>query len=357
MSDLEKGILLVQVEDQIHNSGYHLTFTRVKDGILTRMKAINETSSTGFILIGFSVSNETSLCLFVLITVVYAVTITSNIVIIAIVKTEQRLHKPMYFFIGGLAFLEIWYPSATVPRLLWALLTKEKSISHGACMAQFYFHFACGATENFLLAVMAYDRYVAICHPLRYVLILSPRICMNLLVGSWLFGFIVIIIPCLQISNLLYCGHNEIDHYYCDFAPLLKLSCSEISATENAFFGIACFVIFGCFLPIILSYIFIIRTILTFPASGRRRAFSTCASHLIVVFIFYSTIIFMFIRPTTGDFLHVNKVISIFPSIVTPLLNPIIYTLRNQEVKSVVKKTIQGITFWKSEEGNVCSKF
>uniref|UniRef100_A0A8C5Q9J4 Olfactory receptor n=1 Tax=Leptobrachium leishanense TaxID=445787 RepID=A0A8C5Q9J4_9ANUR len=311
----------------------------------------NTTVITEFILVGFSLSNETSFCLFVIIAFVYIVTITSNVVIIVIVTLQRSLHKPMYFFIGGLSFLEIWYPTVTVPRLLGALFTHNKSISPVSCLAQYYFHFACGATENFLLAIMASDRYVAICKPLRYIVIMNARTCMQLLVASWTFSFIIIAIPCAQISSLVFC-FNEIDHYYCDFAPLL--SCSDITAVENIFFAIACFVILGCFLPIIVSYIFIIRTIMTFStASGRSRAFSTCVSHLVVVFIFYSTLIFLFVRPNTKGFLHVNKIVSVFPSVVTPLLNPIIYTLRNQEVKVAARKTLQKLYCFTLESGGI----
>uniref|UniRef100_A0A8C5QD27 G-protein coupled receptors family 1 profile domain-containing protein n=1 Tax=Leptobrachium leishanense TaxID=445787 RepID=A0A8C5QD27_9ANUR len=301
----------------------------------------NVTLASEFILVWFSLSHETSFCLFLLISIVYVVSIVCNAVIITVVTLNQSLHKPMYIFIGGLSFLELWYPTSTVPKLLWALFTKDKSISFEGCMTQFYFHFSCGTTQNFLLAIMAFDRYVAICHPLRYIVIVSPRTCMNLLLVSWIFSFIIIAIPCLQISSLVLC-YNEIDHYYCDFAPLLKLSCSDITAVENIFFAIACFVILGCcFLLIILSYIFILHTMLSLPtSSGRSKAFSTCASHLSVVALFYGTIVFMFVRPTTSDLLSVNKFVSIIPSIVTPVLNPLIYSLRNQEVKHSAKKLL-----------------
>ncbi|KAM8952914.1 olfactory receptor 6B1-like [Pelodytes ibericus] len=304
------------------------------------MRQKNHTVVMEFILVGFSVLHEMELCIFIIISSVYVLSIMANIFIIILVLTEQRLHKAMYFFIGGLSFLEIWYPSVTVPRLLGALLTKEVSISLAGCMTQFYFHFSFGAIENFLLAIMAFDRYVAICNPLRYVIIMCPKTCTKLLLACWMLGFIVMIAPCLQISKLPFCGHNEIDHYYCDFAPLLKLSCSDTSNIERQVFVTACFVILGCLCLIIVSYICVIKTTLAFPTSfGRNKAFSTCASHLIVVAFFYGTIIFMFIRPNTKHFLHVNKIISIFPSIVTPVLNPVIYTLRNQEVKKAVKKS------------------
>ncbi|XP_073399766.1 olfactory receptor 6F1-like [Dendrobates tinctorius] len=304
------------------------------------MKLTNETVVTEFLLLGFSLLKETGFCLFIIISIIYIVTITANILIIVIVKTDRRLHKPMYFFIGGLSFLEIWYPSVTVPRLLWSLKTRKESISPVGCMMQFYFHFSLGATEIFLLTIMAYDRYLAICNPLRYFSIMSPKFCTKLITGSWVGGFVSILVPCLQISSLSFCEGNQIDHYYCDLGSLLNLSCSETSSIENLFFCLSLLIILGCFLLIIVSYICIIRTIMMFPtASGRRKTFSTFASHLTVVLLFYGPIIFMFVRPNTGGLLHVNKMVSVIPSVVTPLLNPIIYTLRNQEVLEAMKKT------------------
>ncbi|XP_068103994.1 olfactory receptor 6F1-like [Hyperolius riggenbachi] len=299
---------------------------------------MNETVLTEFFLVGFSDLEHSRFGLFIVITILYAGIITANVFIIIIVKTKRRLHKAMYFFIGGLSFLEIWYPSVTIPRLLWSLKTRGEAISLYGCFTQFYFHFSLGATEIFLLTVMAYDRYVAICNPLYYVVIISPKTCAFLIIGSWVCGFLSPLVPCLQISNLSFCRENQIDHYYCDLAPLLKLSCSDTSSIEKLFFCLSLFIILGCFFLIIISYICIIRTILMFPtAAGRRKSFSTFASHLIVVTLFYGPIIFMFVRPSTGGLMHLNKMVSIIPSVVTPLLNPIIYTLRNQEVKDAVK--------------------
>eukprot|EP00079_Xenopus_tropicalis_P011342 XP_002937105.1 PREDICTED: olfactory receptor 6F1-like [Xenopus tropicalis] len=308
------------------------------------MRENNISSVTEFHLLGFPVSNEVAQLLFFIISVVYILTISVNTIIFVIVINDKHLHKPMYVFIAGLSFLEIWYPSVTVPRLLWDLQTKQKSIPLSGCLTQFYFHLSCGATENFCLAVMAYDRFVAICNPLRYLTIMNPSACKKLLMGSWVCGSLVVVPPCLQISNLSFCGHNEIDHYYCDFAPLVKLSCSDISSVEKTVFISACFVILGCFIVILVSYAFIILTIMKFPLhSERQKAFSTCGTQLIVIFIFYGTTIFLFLRSNTGDFLHVNKILSVFPSIVVPFLNPIIYTLRNKEVKVSLKKTFRSI--------------
>ncbi|XP_018422073.1 PREDICTED: olfactory receptor 6F1-like [Nanorana parkeri] len=307
---------------------------------ILQIKCSNHTRVSDFFLVGFSMVKEAGLYLFVLIFIIYIISITANVFVIVIIANERRLHKPMYFFIGALSFLEIWYPSVTVPRLLWALFTEEQSISPIECFTQFFFHFSFGAIENFLLTVMALDRYAAICNPLHYSIIMSPNTCILLLLGSWLCGFLIVVIPCFEISQLSFCGCNIINHYYCDFAPLIKLSCSETSHVEKMVFVSSCFVILGCFLIIIMSYIWIIKTTLSFSVSfGRSKTFSTCASHLIVVVVFYTTTIFMFVRPRTGDFLHLNKIISVIPSIITPLLNPIIYTLRNKEVKEATWKT------------------
>ncbi|XP_077343581.1 olfactory receptor 6F1-like [Lithobates pipiens] len=316
------------------------------------VKHKNKTVIPEFMLIGFSIQKKTKFCLFIIICIAYVVTMTANVFIIIMVKTERRLHKPMYFFIGGLSFIEIWYPSVTIPRLLWSLKTTKEAISPAGCITQFYFHFSLGATEIFLLTVMAYDRYVAVCNPLRYMAIINPKVCTILILGSGVCGFVSMITPCVQIANLSFCRKNQIDHYYCDLAPILKLSCSETSSIEKLFFCLSLFIILGCFFLIVISYICIIRTTLMFPtAIGRRKTFSTFASHLIVVLLFYGPIIFMFVRPTTGDLMHLNKIVSIIPSVVTPLLNPIIYTLRNQEVHNAMKKTVQRFVF--SVESNI----
>ncbi|KAM3912108.1 olfactory receptor 287-like [Leptodactylus fuscus] len=303
----------------------------------------NLTVVTEFLLVGFTVVKQARFGLFLLIGTVYVVTISANVFIIIIIGTDQRLHKPMYFFIGGLSFLEIWYPSVTVPRLLWSLLTENNSISPAGCITQFFFHFSLGAVENFLLAIMAYDRYVAVCNPLRYLLIMYPELCKRLLIGSWVLSFGIFAIPSAQMFSLSFCAQREIDSYYCDFAPVIKLSCSNTMSIEKQFFVIVFVIILGCFTVIIVSYICIIWTTVKLPTSGRHKTFSTCASHLIVVLLFYGTTMFMFIRPTAGDFSYMNKIISVIPSIVTPLLNPIIYTLRNREAKEAMKKAVQKI--------------
>ncbi|XP_068103990.1 olfactory receptor 6B1-like [Hyperolius riggenbachi] len=314
---------------------------------LVATQQFNQTGVTNFLLLGFSLVEQARLFLFIVLSTVYIFTIAANVFIIVLIKAEPRLHKPMYFFIGGLSFLELWFPSVTVPRLIWSLKTKDHYISLAGCMAQFYFHFSLGATEMLLLTAMAYDRYVAICNPLRYLTIMSPYICAGLILGSWSCGFILYILPWLRIFTLWYCDRNQVDHYYCDFAPVVRLSCSDTAKAEITFFYTTFFITVGCLLLILTSYACITQTIIKCPtASGRRKAFSTFASHLSVVTLFYGTIMFMFIRPAKVVSLHFNKIVSIFPSVVTPLLNPIIYTLRNQEVmEAVLRATHRVIGF------------
>ncbi|XP_078542414.1 olfactory receptor 6F1-like [Lissotriton helveticus] len=292
-----------------------------------------------FILIGFDVSKDFQIFLFVVICIIYVVTIFTNILIITIIRSTISLHKPMYLFIGTFSFLEIWYPTATVPKFLSNLLTESKSISLPGCVAQCYFHFSLGATENFLLVAMAFDRYVAICYPLRYMLIMSHKRCTHLALGSWICGFLPFSVTLVQISRLHFCGPNKINHYYCDFAPLVTLSCSKIYTVEFYFFITATVLLLSCLLVVIVSYLCIMLAIIGMSSSsGRMKAFSTCASHLAVLTIFYGTAIFMFAKPTGRSSLDTNKVVSVFPSIVTPLLNPIIYTLRNKEIMHTLRR-------------------
>ncbi|XP_030042232.1 olfactory receptor 11L1-like [Microcaecilia unicolor] len=296
---------------------------------------------TEFLLLGFSNVRELQILLFVLFLLFYLLTITANILIITVVRTESCLHKPMYFFISSFSFLEIWYTTVTEPKMLTGLLTGNKTISSISCIAQFYFIFFLGATQHFLLAVMAYDRYLAICNPLRYSTIMTNSICGQLVVGSWVVGCLSISLPAALMSRLVFCGPNMIDHFFCDFSPLLKLSCTDTSLNEIIFSVVAWTVILGCFLVTMVSYICIVITILRIPSSvGRQKAFSTCASHLTVVSIFFGTVIFMYVRPKAKESSHIDKVISVFYSVIIPLLNPMIYSLRNKEMKDALKKAV-----------------
>ncbi|XP_029437388.1 olfactory receptor 6N1-like [Rhinatrema bivittatum] len=302
----------------------------------------NHTVVSEFFLLGFQAMKGLQIPLFCIFLAFYILTITSNLAIIAIVKGYQRLHTPMYFFLGNFSLLEILYTTVTVPRMLADLLMEHNPISSKACIVQFYFLFVFGATENLLLAVMAYDRYVAICRPLHYPTIMTSKACSMLASTAWLGGILAPALPALWISSLVFCSPNEIDHFCCDFAPLLKLSCTDTSTKELTFLVLAWVLILGCFLLIMASYGLIIFSILRIPSTeGQKKAFSTCASHLTVVGIFYGTVMFMYIRPTSRTRFHLDKVVSVFYTVITPVLNPIIYSLRNQEVKGALRRAMQ----------------
>ncbi|NXR45061.1 OR6B1 protein, partial [Hippolais icterina] len=301
----------------------------------------NDTHIHEFILLGFSTSTELQALLFVIFLAVYLLTVTENIVIITLIITNHQLHKPMYFFLGHLAFLEAFYISVTVPKLLVTFVVRNKSISFTGCMAQLYFFIALVCTECGLLAVMAYDRYVAICTPLHYTLTMSRRACLHLAAASWLLGFLIAVLKVSFISQLSFCGPGIINHFYCDISPLLNLSCTKRRLAELVDFVTALFNLLIPLSVIIISYTCIISTILLIPkAQSRRKAFSTCVAHLAVVVIFFSATLFMYARPRSVDSRDLNKLVSIIYTIVTPMLNPFIYCLRNQEVKDTLLKVL-----------------
>ncbi|XP_067411447.1 olfactory receptor 10A7-like [Emydura macquarii macquarii] len=299
----------------------------------------NQTSITEFILQGFGTLPELQILLFLLFLVIYIATMAGNILIMVLVVTDQHLHTPMYFFLGNLSCLETCYTSTVLPRMLASLLSGDRTISFSGCITQYYFFCSMLSTECLLLSVMSYDRYLAIVKPLHYTARMSGRSCLHLTVDSWVGGFLASSIATVSISQLNFCGPNSIDHFFCDFIPLVKLSCNDPQLMEILAF-ILCF-IFSLvpFLLTVISYIRIITTILRIPSTtGRQKAFSTCSSHLIVVSIYYGTLLLVYMFPTAhmlGDF---KKVLSIVYTVLTPLVNPLIYTLRNKEVKGALRK-------------------
>ncbi|XP_063159026.1 olfactory receptor 6B1-like isoform X2 [Candoia aspera] len=303
------------------------------------MEVKNLTRVQKFILLGFPTVLELQRLLFVVFLFIYILTLLENTMIIVLIRTNSHLQKPMYLFLSHLSFLETWYISVTVPKLLINFLVTDKSISYEGCMAQLYFFLSLACTECVLLAVMAYDRYVAICHPLRYPLIMTAQLCLQLAVGSWLTGFLISMLKVFFISRLSFCGPNVINHFFCDISPLLNLSCTDRSVAEMVDFVFA-LLIFTIPLSVTIgSYVFIIGTILHIPTTqGKKKAFSTCASHLTVVIIFYSAVFFMYARPRRIHSSNNNKLVSVVYTIVTPMLNPCIYCLRNQDVKEALKK-------------------
>nr|XP_033780566.1 olfactory receptor 6X1-like [Geotrypetes seraphini] len=310
------------------------------------MATANRTVVMEFILLGFP-----SLCnldgfLFLSVLLVYTCTIAGNVTIITIITTDPSLHKPMYFFLCNLSFLEIWYTTAIMPKMLVNFLAERKTICLPCCITQAFFHFFLGATEFFLLAVMSFDRYLAICNPLYYTTIMSSGVCIQLAFGSWVGGFLTVFVQTVLVCGLAFCGSNVINHYYCDVIPLLKLACTDTSLLEMIVFLFATVVLLSSFIFTMVSYIYIISTILRIPSlKGQRKAFSTCGAHLTVVSILYGTVIFMYVKREASSSLNLNKVVSVLNTLVTPLLNPFIYTLRNKDVKESFRKAVRRNSF------------
>ncbi|XP_054848920.1 olfactory receptor 10C1-like [Eublepharis macularius] len=301
----------------------------------------NFTSVKIFILVGFSNAPHWQILFFVILLCIYIATVLGNLIIIVLIYVDSSLCTPMYFFLRNLSFLEICYTSVTIPKMLANILALEKTISFHACAIQMYFFLFFGATECCLLACMAYDRYTAICNPLCYPVIMRKKVCIQLAAVSWVCGGLVALGHTTFIFTLPFCDSNVINHFFCEIQPMLKLVCGDTYWNEIQVIAAAAFLILIPFMLILLSYFHIITTILRMKsAKNRQKAFSTCSSHLIVVSLFYSTAIFMYIRPKSSYSLNVDKFLSLFYSIVTPILNPIIYSLRNKDVKGALKKVV-----------------
>ncbi|KAM4808042.1 olfactory receptor 5A2-like [Rhinophrynus dorsalis] len=252
---------------------------------------------------------------------------------------DTRLHIPMYLFLSNFAVLDTWCSTAVVPKTMYYLITQDRVISHTECLTQLCFVHSVGPTEFFLLTVMAYDRYLAICFPLRYATLMSNQICLCLVIGSWMSGFLTGWSLTIPTAMLRFCGPNLINSFFCDYIPLVQLSCSDTSTSETVFFSLAWVVVLSSLIFITVSYSYIVKTIIRIPSVlGRQKAFSTCAAHLTVVLIFYGTVIFMYVRPRASYFTSKDKIVSLFYSVITPLLNPLIYSLRNREFLRTLKK-------------------
>ncbi|KFU94771.1 Olfactory receptor 1052, partial [Chaetura pelagica] len=297
----------------------------------------NHTSVTEFILQGLSDRAETKAALFTLFLLIYIITLLGNTGIIVVIRADPRLHTSMYFFLGSLSILDICFSSVVAPRMLVNFLWEKKTISFAGCMGQAFFYIVFVTTECFLLAAMAYDRYVAICHPLLYPSVMTWRLCTWLVLGSYLAGVLNSITQTTFMARLPFCSSNLINHFFCDVPPLLALSCASTRLSENILFSLAGAIELSTLSTILLSYVFISLAILRIrSASGRQKAFSTCASHLAVVTLLYGTTLFMYLRPSSSYSLSTDKVVSVFYTVVIPMLNPLIYSLRNQEVKEAL---------------------
>uniref|UniRef100_A0A8D0GMP0 Olfactory receptor n=1 Tax=Sphenodon punctatus TaxID=8508 RepID=A0A8D0GMP0_SPHPU len=301
----------------------------------------NATKVTEFILLGLTDIRWLQILLFVVLLITYLFTLIGNLIIIIITLVDHHLQTPMYFFLRNFSFLEISFTSIVVPKMLSNLLEGRKTISRVTCFAQFFFYFVVGITELFILAVMSIDRYVAICHPLRYPTIMNRRVCIHLVAWSWIWGVLFILFPTIVVSKLPFCGPNVINHFFCDNSPLIKLSCSDTQLLELLDFLMAFCTVLGTLAITIVSYVNIISTVLRIPSTtGRQKAFSTCASHIIVVSITYGSCIFLYVKPTRSSGVDFNKTAAIFNNIVCPFLNPFIYSLRNKQVQEALKQLI-----------------
>ncbi|XP_020830050.1 olfactory receptor 8U3 [Phascolarctos cinereus] len=303
------------------------------------MAKFNFTRVTEFILKGITDSPELQAPLFIVFSAIYTVTVVGNLGLIILIRIDSQLHTPMYFFLSHLAFVDFCYSSAITPKMLVNFVVEKNTISFNACATQLGCFLTFMITECFLLASMAYDRYVAICNPLLYSVIMSQKVCIQLVAVPYIYSFLVALFHTIVTFRLSYCGPNIINHFYCDDLPLLALACSSTHTKEMLIFAFAGFDMICSSLIVLISYIFIISAILRIHSTeGRLKAFSTCGSHMTAVTIFYGTLIFMYLQPKSSHSLDTDKMASVFYTVVIPMLNPLIYSLRNKEVKEVLKK-------------------
>ncbi|XP_064145052.1 olfactory receptor 5AP2-like [Loxodonta africana] len=302
----------------------------------------NQTEATEFILLGLSDNPDLQVILFVVFLLIYMATMVGNLGMILLIKTDSCLHTPMYFFLSSLSFVDASYFSSVTPKMLMNLVAENKAISFNECATQFYFFGSFVGTECFLLAMMAYDCYSAIWNPLLYPVLMSGRICFILVATSFLAGFGNGAIHTGMTFRLSFCGSNRINHFYCDIPPLLEISCSDIYINGIVTMAFSSFNVISCVVTVLFSYLCILIAILRMPSQeGRHKAFSTCASHLTAVTIFFGTILFMYLRPTSRYSMEQDRVVSVFYTVVIPMLNPLIYSLKNKDVKEALKKVLQ----------------
>ncbi|XP_020936659.1 putative olfactory receptor 2B8 [Sus scrofa] len=305
------------------------------------MEQRNGSSFTGFILLGFSDRPQLEQVLFVVLLIFYVFTLLANTAIIALSHADPHLHTPMYFFLSNLSFVDLCYTTSIVPQLLVNLRGSDKSISFGGCVVQLYISLGLGGTECILLGVMALDRYAAVCKPLHYTVIMHPCLCALMACASWITGFANSVLQTVLIFLLPLCGRNELDHFFCEVLPLLKLACVDTTVNESEIFFVSVIILFIPVAVIMFSYSQIVRAVLRIKSSaGQRKAFGTCGSHLTVVSLFYGSALYAYLHPSSNDSQDQGKFISLFYTIITPMINPLIYTLRNKEVKGAMRRVL-----------------
>ncbi|XP_072259295.1 olfactory receptor 11A1-like [Pyxicephalus adspersus] len=308
------------------------------------MKEKNQSSVLIFQLLGFQNGQSLKIPLFFFFFIIYIVILSGNFLIMVLVLSSQKLQSPMYFFLSHLSLCDVFCTTNIIPNMLHILLLEVVSMPVVECFLQFYLFGCSTSTESFLLTVMSYDRYLAICYPLHYLSIMDVQLRLHLVAWSWLLGFCLALIPGILVSTLEYCGPNLIDHFFCDLSPFLKLSCSDVDVVETEIIVFSIPIILFPFLFIMMTYINIFLTILKIPSKlGRQKAFSTCSSHLIIVCTYYGTLIIVYMVPTKGHFTGINKALSLLYIVVTPFFNPIIYSLRNKELQVAMQKMVGDI--------------
>ncbi|XP_051852646.1 olfactory receptor 2AP1-like [Antechinus flavipes] len=306
----------------------------------------NQTTVTEFFLVGLTNDPETQVILFVFLLLTYLLSVFGNLTIIILTLLDSHLQTPMYFFLRNFSFLEISFTTVFVPKMLVNIGTGNKTISFAECFIQYFFAILLGATEFYLLAAMSYDRYVAICKPLHYTMVMNKRLCLQLVLSSWISGFMIVIGPLIMTTMLPFCASNIINHYYCDYTILLQLACADTHFIEVIEFVLAVVTLPFTLVLVMISYAFIMRTIMKIPsAQKRKKAFSTCSSHMIVVSLSYGSCIFMYVNPSMKEAATFNKGIAVLNTSVAPLLNPFIYTLRNQQVKRAFTDMVRRMKF------------
>nr|XP_006995106.2 olfactory receptor 5B12-like [Peromyscus maniculatus bairdii] len=306
---------------------------------MTFMENVSE--ATEFILVGLTDAPELQIPLFIIFTVIYLITLVGNLGMIVLILLDSRLHTPMYFFLSNLSLVDCVYASAVTPKVMEGFLTGHKIISYNACAAQMFFFAAFAIIESFILASMAFDRHAAVCKPLHYSTTMTSPMCVLMVTVSYMCGLLQSSIHVAFTFHLSFCHSNVINHFFCDIPPLLALSCSDIHINDIIIFILASFDVVFTLFVILNSYLLIFIAILRMhSAEGRKKAFSTCASHLTTVSIFFGTIIFMYLQPSSSHSMDTDKIASVFYTMVIPMLNPLVYSLRNKEVKSAFKKVV-----------------
>ncbi|XP_058538284.1 olfactory receptor 9S13-like [Neofelis nebulosa] len=301
----------------------------------------NYSEVTEFVLLGFITPPKVQILLFLVFLLIYMVTVVGNISMIIVIKVDSRLHMPMYFFLRNLSYLDLCYSTVIAPKTLANFLSKGKKISYNGCAAQFFFFALFVTTEGFLLAVMAFDRFSAICSPLLYPVHMSQKVCAQLVTGSYICGGINSMVQTGFTFSLHFCGENRLDHFFCDVPALIKISCADTSVNEIVLFILSAVIIITTTTVIVVSYAYILSTVLKIPSThGRGKTFSTCGSHIAVVSLFYGAVFFMYAQPGAISSPESNKIVAVLYTLVIPMLNPLIYSLRNRDVKEAMKRIL-----------------